>query len=147
MFRELRSTHNLNLLRYIYSLKPEHFKNLNRSQESEIEIAIGRLNMLGILVANDVINEILAAESLAGPTALKSWYQLHAYVRETRQSRGSYFVEYYEDSTRRCLDYFKNNNRQFWFSREGEEDIRVDVVAELQKQELYPKTFSQIRKK
>jgi len=71
MFRELRSPDNLNLLHYIYSLRPEHFKNLTKSQGSEIERAIGRLNMLGILVANDVIDEVLAAESLAGPTALR----------------------------------------------------------------------------
>ena len=144
--QELRSEENLNSLREIYSYQPEHLKGvLIQARINKIESVINRLSMLASFVAKDLIDEAIAIETIGGVTALRCWYQLHNYVRETRRNRGSHFGEYYEDFVRRSLSYFKDANRQVWFSREGETE-KVDLVAELQKDELQPRSLKEIEK-
>ena len=144
--RELRSEENFNSLREIYSYRPEHLKEvLDHARINKIESVINRLSVLAAFVAKGLIDEAIAIETIGGVTALRCWYQLHNYVRETRWNRGSHFGEYYEDFVRRSLNHFKGENRQVWFSREGETD-KIDLVAKLYEGELYPRSLEEMEK-
>ena len=136
--RELRSGDNLNLLREVYSYKPEHLEGkIPKDRMNSVELIINRLGMIGALVIEDIIDEGLVISTIAGTTSLRCWYQLHKYVKETRKQRG-YFGEHFEDLAKRSLEFFISSGSQVLFSVEGDEDS-VDLVAELQKDELCPK--------
>jgi hypothetical protein len=144
--RELRSEENLNALREIYSYRPEHLEGvLDKARINKVESVVNRLSMLASFVVEGLIDEAIAIETIGGVTALRCWYQLHSYVREAQRNRGSHFGEYYEDFVRRSLNYFKDAGIQVWFSREGETG-KMDLLAELQKEELWPRSLDEIRK-
>ena len=143
--RELRDEDNIALLGEIYSYQPKHLKEeLSNERIRKIERVINRLSMLGVFVAKDIIDEELAIKYMAGTTALRCWYQLHSYIKETQQKRG-YFGEDYENFVRRSLDYFRNANIQVLFSREGE-IAKIDLVTKLQENEFHPRSLKEIER-
>jgi hypothetical protein len=146
LFRELRGTDNISGLRAIYSLTPDKFANLSRAILDQIDSVLERLDMLGGLVAKGIIDEELAIENFAGPPAMRCWYQLAENLIRPRQGERGWYCENYEDFTRRSLDYFKKTNNKIWFYREPEKDKRIDLVAELQKDKLRPRSLKEIKK-
>ncbi len=146
LFRELRSIKTLNGLHLIYSLKPEKFENLSKEAIDQIEYVVNRLNMIGALVANGIIDERLAIEAFAGAPALRCWYQLYEhYIKENQHNRG-FYCENYEGFARRSLDYFRDANKQIWFHREGEEDRKIELITELQQDVLRPRNLEEIKR-
>lgn len=151
LFRELRDKDLLNTFRKIYQLRPADIErlltNTNKKDEElrhEIEGVLDKFEMLGGLVNRRIIDESLAIEVFAGPPALRCWYQIVKYIKEEQGRRGCY-CENYEDFARCSLEYFKNANKRIMFYREGEEDIK-DLVTELQKKELRPRSLEEIKR-
>lgn len=146
LFSELRSPEVIRMLRSIYALTQDDFKNSTIEKKMVyflIDHVVHRFDLLGGLVRKGIIDKELAIESYAGPPALKCWYQLcKHYIKKARDERG-FYAENYEDFARRSLDYFKERHIQvFW--RKGKEEAAIDLVIELQKEELHPRSMEEI---
>ena len=144
--QELGSKEQKGKLRSIYKLTPTAIQSLTNDDEDEIEEVLNRLDMLGVLVNHEVIDEGLAIEGYAGATVLRCWYQLHAYIHERRQSRDSNLYENLEDLASRTLKYAKNHRKkETWIKfASGDKREAIDLVAELTKttdEYLKPKPF------
>ena len=145
LFRELRSEETKNTLRFIYQLRAEDIQHLCRTDIHNIDSILDKFEMLGGLVNRDVIDKPLAIETYAGASALRCWYQLcQLYIRKEQEKRG-YYCENYENFARLSLDYFKKAVVRVKFHLEGEEDKEL-VFEELQKDELRPRNFAEIRR-
>jgi len=141
LFRELRGINTITGLRTIYSLTPDKFGNLSKEALDQIDYVLERLDMLGGLVNQGIIDEKLAIEIFAGPSAMRCWYQLAEHLIRPRRDDRGWYCENYEDFTRRSLDYFRDAHSKIWFYREGEEDKRINLVTELQQEQLLPKRY------
>ena len=105
LFQELRSDRTLEILRFIYSLKAdEDVQKLPSIDKHSIDHVLDRLEMLGALVAQGIVNDRLAIEAYGGPPVLKCWYKLRGYIKSVRDDRGL-FCKYVEDFARRTVAY------------------------------------------
>jgi len=145
LFRELREEKAIGKLRSIYILKPDDFKCLPDDRKEHIDYILDRFQMLGVLVAEGIIDKRLAIEAYAGASSLRCWYQLHQYIKELRNQRGD-FGEYFEAFARLSLDYFYEEGKKVKFYREDEKDKGIDLKAELQKEELHPRSLEEIKR-
>ena len=150
LFRELRNTEAIEKLRSIYDLPYDIFtsedvKILRDDKKKNIDYILDRFEMLGILVAEGIIDKKLAIEAYAGASSLRCWYQLHQYIKELRNQRGD-FGEYFEALARLSLDYFYKEGKKVKFYREDEKDKVIDLIAELQKEGLRPRSLEEIEK-
>jgi len=137
LFKELRHTDVLDDLRKIYELKPTDIKRLLTStNEKDVELrhsiegVLDKLELLGALVAQGVINEKLAIEAYGGPPVLKCWYQLgEGYIKEVRKERGL-FCKYVEDFAARTFKYQKKKSpKDEWIHfRRGKSGERVNLI-------------------
>jgi len=139
LFGELRNYETVEKLRSIYDLKPEDLKTLSSDKKKEIDYVLGGLDVLGALVNNGIIDEKLAIETYGGFSALRCWYKLcEDYIRVEQRNRG-YYYENYETFVRLALDYFKKAKMPIRLDE-------VDLVEELQKDELNPRSLKQIKR-
>ena len=145
LFKELRDSETIEKLRSIYNLNPEDFENLQDDKKKEIDYILDRLDTLGNLVTEGIIDKKLAIETYGGPPALRFWHKLKDYIRAKRDDRG-YYGENFEIFTRLSLDYFKEAGIKVKFYREGEEDKGIDLVTELQRDELRPRSLKEIKR-
>ncbi len=112
LFNELRSDETVRILHFIYNLKPERIKNLpnkgrsqNIDKDKNIDYVLDRLELLGALVKQGIIDERLAIEAYGGPPVLKCWYQLgENYIKEIQKQRGL-FCKCIEDFAKRTVNY------------------------------------------
>jgi hypothetical protein len=141
LFRDFRSDEFKAVIRSIYSVKPEQWATLADYQRVRIDHLVDWLNLLGAVTRNKEINEILAIETLGGPTAIRCWYRLLPYLRQETARRG-FYCDAFEDFTRRSLIHFKERGVPIWFNWGSE---RVELIALLQKPELKPRTMEEIR--
>jgi len=142
--QELRDKDVLNTLREIYEHKPSDLKRLvNSSKENDkelrhrIEHVLDKLELLGALAAQGIIEEQIAIEVYGGPTALKCWYQLQEFIDGVRADRGI-FCKYVQDFTKRTLKFqIKHYPKEQWtrFHR-GDKGGWENVIEELLKGEL-----------
>lgn len=140
LFRELRSDKALEVLRLIYSLPPkEDGKCLSTIHKDNIDSVLNRLTTLGILVNEGIIDASLAIEGFSGPAVLRCWYQLLNYIKYLQQERGDYY-ENYEGFVSYCLKYFNKAHIKVKFNN------IENLVTELQKPELRPRSFKKIKK-
>jgi len=146
LFENLRNADTIEKLRSIYALKPEDFRPLLRSQQrNDIDYVLSRFEMLGALTLKKIIDRKLAIETYGGAPALKCWYQLYDYIREVQDKRG-YCYENYELFVGRCLKYFKRHKIQVKFDKKGKENEIINLVTELKKRELSPRSKKVIKK-
>ena len=145
LFKELRSDRALEVLRFIYSLKPDGLHALSSTDLHSIDYVKDRLDLLGALVDEGIIDTRLAIDAYAGVTALRCWYQLHEWVKEVRDERG-YFGDNFEGFARLSLEHFKETHIKVKFYKKYEEDKGIDLVAKLQEKELQPRCFEKIKK-
>lgn len=107
LFKELRSSDARSELRdYVYKLdrdKPV----VNKKNSGAIEEVVNRINMLGILVWEGIVDESLAMKSTRS-SAIRAWYKLENYIRLERDKRGQYAI-WFEDYVSRCLRYEQEN--------------------------------------
>ena len=71
LYRELRNYETVEKIRSIYGLKPEDTKYLPTNKKKDIDYVLERFNMLGALVAQDIIDKQLAIETYSGHPALR----------------------------------------------------------------------------
>jgi len=137
MFKELRNYETVEKLRLIYNLKPEDIKDKTK----EIDYVLDRLNMLGALVANGIVDKKLAIESYGGFSALRCWDRLCTdYIRIEQHDRG-YYYENYEAFARLALEYFHKEGIEINL-------CGVDVVEKLWKNTLLqPRSLEEIKGK
>ncbi len=151
LFDKLREERTKDTLRKIYQLSREQIKDLldsnedNKNLRNEIDGLLDKFELLGSLVEQGIIDNRLAMEAFAGPAALRCWYQLVQYIKKEQTKRG-FFLENYEDFTRCALDYFKKRQIKVKFSEEGEKENGKDLVVELQKEELCPRSLKEIKR-
>jgi hypothetical protein len=145
LFEDLRNAETVEKLRSIYDLESDDFKCLPSDKKKEIDYVLDRFEMLGALTLNKIIDKKLAIETYAGPPALRCWYKLCHYVREEQETRG-YYVENYELFVRLCLDYFKKANVRVMFYKKGKEDEGIDLLTELEKNQLSPRSTRKIKR-
>ena len=138
LFRDFRSDAEVKQFRLIYALKPENFGNLGDSERKTIGHVCDMHDMLGALVVSGIIDERLAIEVFAGRPALRCWYKLCKYIRELQKDQG-YYAEWYEAFARLCLDHFKKVHLQVNL-------YGIDVLTELQRDELRPRSLKEIKK-
>jgi hypothetical protein len=153
LFRELRSDRALEILRFIYSLKPEEDRQtLHAIDLHSIDYVLDRFDMLGALVDEGIVDTRLAIDVYAGVTALRCWYVLHQYIWKVRDKR-KYFGENVEAFTNRCLYYFDSNHIEVGF--ENTHITIPDLVKELKdakeqkdevKKKLYPRSLEEIKR-
>lgn len=143
MFRELRGPVTVEKLRLIYELTKEDFKDIPVEKSKEIDHIIDKYAALEVLVENGIIDKKIAVE--AGPPALRCWYRLHAYIKSTRDRRG-YYGDNFEAFVRRTLDHFCRNNMCVKFWRVKNKDEELDLVIELNKESLRPRSLKEIKK-
>ena len=146
LFEDLRNAETVKKLRSIYNLESDDFKCLPSDKKEEIDYVLDRFDMLGALTHNKIIDKKLAVETYAGPPALRCWYKLCHYVRKEQERRG-YYVENYESFVRICLDYFEKANVRVMFYKKGEEDEGIDLITELEKDQLSPRSTRKIKRK
>jgi len=155
LFEKFRSPKLKETLRnIIYSHSKIYLRYPSNIERKGIEEVIDWFDMLGALVKKDIINKSLAIEVFAGPPALRCWYQLVLYIRETQDERG-FYCDYYEDFARRTLDHFDNKVEVFlqldW------EKKKIPLVKTLKqlvksqknkawKEKLYPRDLKEINK-
>jgi len=151
LFRELRSPEAVEMLRTIYALTPDDFKySVKEEIGKKIDHVVYRFDLLGGLVRKGIIDEELAIESYAGAPALRCWYKLcKHYIRKVQDERG-FYAENYEDFARRSLNYFRRGHFKkrhiHVFYRNGKEEPAIDLVIELQKEELHPRSMKEIER-
>ena len=97
----------------------------------------------GPVRAAGIIDKKIALE--AGPPALRCWYRLHSYIESVRKERG-YYGDNFEAYVRLALDHFRRNKMQVKFWREGHQDEDIDLVIELEKSELHPRSLKEIER-
>jgi len=150
LFKELRNYETVEKLRLIYDLpydfsNPDDFKILEDSKKKDIEYILDRFDVLAALVAERIVDDKLAIDTYAGVTVLRCWYQLHHYIRKVRDERG-YFGDNIEAFTRRSFDYFRNKGIQVTFCKKGAEDKPIDLMRQLEKAELCPRSLKEIKR-
>ena len=149
LFDKLRSDRALEIIRYIYSLPPkEDGTYITVEHKHGIEYVLDNFDLLGALVAKDIVNEELAIEAFAGAPTLRCWYKLAPFVRKLQSTRGLYVI-YFEDFSRRSLEHFNKVHVEIIFYREGEEDkYLVKELIELleKKDELSPRNLKEIKR-
>jgi hypothetical protein len=142
ILREFRNEESKNTLRFIYQLNVEDINNLCAPDLYGIESILDKFQLLGTLVNQKIIYGELSIG--LGPPAFRCWYKLFRYIREQREKRG-FLYEQYEGYTEYCLNYFNNLGFKVLFQREGGTD-NVNLVTELQKKEIRPRSFKEIEK-
>jgi len=150
IFQELRKPEIVEKFRSIYDLpydfsNPEDFKILGDSRKKDIEYILDRFDVLAVLVDEKIIDGRLAIDAYAGVVVLRCWYKLHQYIKKVREERG-YFGDNVEAFTRLSLDYFKEEGIQVKFHTKGEEDKAIDLIKELEKEGLRPRSLDEIKK-
>jgi hypothetical protein len=96
LFKELRNYETVEKLRSIYDLTSEDLKRLPSDREKEIDYILDRLDVLGALVVNRIIDKKLAIETYGGYSALRCWYKLCASFIRLEQCNRGYYNENYE---------------------------------------------------
>lgn len=144
LFRELRSDRTLEILRFIYSLKAEEdVQKLPSTDKHGIDHVLDRLEMLGVLVAQGIVNDRLAIEAYGGPPVLKCWYKLRGYINSVRNGRGL-FCKYVEDFARRTVNYqIKHAPKSEWihFLKEipvKRDEDKINLIETLKGELLSP---------
>jgi hypothetical protein len=128
LFRELRSDKILDIIRYIYNLQPnEDGKCITEKHKHDIDYILNRLDILGILVDEGIVDKRIAIDGYAGVTALRCWYILHQYIWKLRCQRG-YFGENTENFTRLCMDYFLKHNIEVNLYKEAENRTKPSKI-------------------
>jgi len=144
LFRELRNEKALPILRSIYNLKPqEDIATLSQGFKDNIDFVLDRLQLLGQLVHKGIIDKSLAIEGFGGPAILRCWFQLASYIHKVQEDRG-FYVEDYEILANDCLKYFEDRDIKVNF-RTSYIYIQ-DLVKELQKDKLRPRSLEEIQK-
>lgn len=141
VLRDFRDEETKDTLRFIYQLSRQDIPRITSDEKHRIESLLDKFQLLGTLVKKDIIDRELAAD--LGPAAFRTWYKLHKYIREEREKRG-FFYEQYEGYTEYCLEYFKETGFKVLFQKEGDGE-NVDLVKELDKPEIRPRSFAQIK--
>jgi len=155
LFKQLRDPKLIEILRSIvYNNNRQAIRGFidddtKKEVVSEIEHVIDRFDMLGALVAKEIVDEETAIEAFAGPPALRCWYQLALFTRELQNRRG-FYCPYYEDFSRRSLEHFKCKNVEIWLQLKCETKI-IPLVKELKemverKDELRPRSLKEIER-
>jgi hypothetical protein len=146
LFKELRNTETVAMLRSIYALKVDDFKRFSSEKwkGKDIDYVLIRFELLGALTLNKIIDEKLAIETFGGAPALKCWYKLYDYIREVQDKRG-YCYENYELFVGRCLEYFKDKI-QVKFYEHGKENEGINLVTELTNMQRSPRSKKVIEK-
>jgi hypothetical protein len=150
IFQELRAPGAVEKLCSVYNLPydlstTEGINNLKDEEKKDIDYVLDRLDVLAVLVAEKIIDERLAIYAYAGVGALRCWYKLHQYIKEERKKRG-YYGDNIEEFTRRSFDYFKKEGIQVRLYKKGAEDKSVDLMRELEKAELCPRSLNEIKR-
>jgi hypothetical protein len=143
VFRELRNPETIEKLRLIYELTQENLQNIPIEKSKEIDHVIDKYSALEVWVANGIIDKEIAVE--AGPPALRCWYRLHNYITSVRNRRG-YYGDNFEAYVRVVLDHFRKNKMHVRFWREGHQDEEIDLVIELDKEDLRPRSLKEIKR-
>jgi hypothetical protein len=143
LFRELRNPETIERLRLIYELTQDDLKDIPIEKSKEIDHVIDKYSALEVWVANGIIDKEIAVE--AGPPALRCWYRLHNYITSVRNRRG-YYGDNFEAYVRVVLDHFRKNKMHVRFWREGHQDEEIDLVIELDKEDLRPRSLKEIKR-
>ncbi len=152
LFQQLRDPDLIKILRdIIYKNRREAIKDFidddeKKSEVAKIEQVVNRFDMLGALVAKDIIDKEVAIEAFAGPPALRCWYQLTLFMRELQKRRGFYCGNF-EDFSRCSLDHFHHEKIEIWLRLDWEND-KIALVRELtklvkEKNELRPRSLEE----
>ena len=121
LFNRLREDEAVYALRTIYrhepedlaillDIKPEDEKRTNGEKiglKKGIEYVLDNLELIGALVANEIIDERMAIEAYGGTTVLRCWYVLREYIKKARTQRGGPYCKYLEDFAWRALEHQK----------------------------------------
>ena len=134
LYKELRDETAIKKLRNIYEATKSAMKN-SKDVQRDIDYVLDRLDTLGSLVSNKIIDKKLAIETYGGPPALRCWYCAKEYIRAEQDYRG-YYAENFEAFVKLSLDYFNSNGIRVTLYREGKKHKAIDLVKELQKPEL-----------
>jgi hypothetical protein len=137
LFEMLRHANILDTFRKIYDLEPADVRRVaaGRSKtdvvlRQEIGGVLDKIELLGALVHQGIIDEHLAIEVYGGHSVLKCWYQLgEDYIKKVRARRGL-FCKYVEDLAARTFNYQRNSaSKEEWicFSR-GKSDKLVNLI-------------------
>ena len=151
LYGELRNEETLKKIRGIYNLSKNELKDLpdkkndslNKKRE-DIDYVLDRLDTLAVFLYKGVVDKKIAIESYGGTTALRCWYCLSSYIRIMRDDRG-YYADYFEYFVKECLNDFDKAKIRVMFSNTSD-PTKIDLVTELQKPELRPRTLNEIKK-
>jgi hypothetical protein len=145
LFRELRSDRALRILRYIYSLQPQEVNRPEAIDDQLILYVLDRFEVLGVLVDQGTVDERIAINAYGGASALRCWYQLNKYIKETTEKRGPYKLNF-EVFARRSLAYFRKERLDVKFRSESMQEEPVNLTCKLWEPGLRPRTWKEIRK-
>jgi hypothetical protein len=147
IFKELRSEYTVHKLQAIYKREKHDFEQLNDYEKDDILYILDRFEILGVLVKKGIVDEDIAINAYGGASALRCWYKLHHYIKEMSEKRGPWKINY-EIYARRCLEYFTTEKIEVKFRIEDKSpDVKdIDILAELRKPEIKPRTSEEIQK-
>src|SRR4030042_2690093 len=120
IFNDLRSDKARKTLDSIYILNREKAKKrgITAAQVRVLE----RIEMLGGLVNEGVVEPDTITRIYGGTLALKCWYKLCYYIKTERNNRGMIYCENLEDLASRTIEYWKRRRpEQKWIRLYGED--------------------------
>lgn len=143
LVENLRNSETIDGLRLIYGKKPEEIQKSSRDDMEKIGRILDRLDMIGHLAYQGVLNEYLVAEAFAGPTALRCWHQLRQYIEKNRETRGGRYcvgVQYLAEFT---IKYqIKNMPKDQWVIYYRELPDSKDSINLIEKELAKPELLS-----
>ena len=150
IFRELRNEDMLNKYRMIYELTTEEIAQLDEDTKKQIEIdyVLDRLDTLGALVEENIIDKKLAMEAYAGASTLRCWFQLAPYIRKL-QAKRRFYANCYEVFAYRTYKHFRKERIAVGFHNEKANVKIGNLIEEFSKKEyseLRPRSSRDIKK-
>ncbi len=105
LLKELRDERMIDILIELYQQSPDRIIGLVDSTDEEdlklekgIASVLDKLELLGGLVSQGIVDKGIAIAVYGGPPALRCWYVLGEYIKTIRtQKRGSLYCQYVED--------------------------------------------------
>jgi|GEM_PF-2074835 len=131
MFKELRDEETIDKIRDIYRLNLVLYQDFTQYYKNIVDYILDRLDTLGALNKNGIIDDTLAIEAYGGPAILRCWYQLARYIRVAQKNRG-FYADNYEMLTYRTYKYFKDRGIRVAFVNRFKPVPIKDLISEFE---------------
>lgn len=142
-YRDFRSIDNIERLKNIYRLQIDDPSKLELQQVKDIGLILDIFEAVGSISKRGTIDQWMVVEIAFGLASVRCWYKLCSYVKIEQIKRG-YFGDNFEAFARDCLDYFERRHiplKLYW-----DDKTSIDLIAELKKEDIRPRSFKEIEK-